>query len=461
MQNKNEIGVYGLGAMGKSIALNIANKGFLVSVYNRNVEGESHIVEDFVSTEAPSNIEGFNNIKEFVLSLEKPRKVLIMITSGSAVDKAICQIMPYMNSNDIIIDGGNSNYLDTKMRVKKYDVRYLGCGVSGGWYGALKGPSMMIGGSNSAWNETKDLFQSIASKRENQSACCHWFGENGAGHFIKMIHNGIEYAMMQSIAESYDVLRKIVPMSNSDISSVFEEWNNKELDSYLMKVSSEVLLIKDKDGCLIDNVIDRSGQKGTGIDFAICSLKYGVPTPTIVESINARFVSSFEYRTDASSTHSYKEAHRSSNVLLEVLFDSVYCSYVIAFFQGMSLIQKVSDDQSWNVDLMEVAAVWEEGCIIKSEIFKDLSKYLESRLSVRMLLKELTKSKVENLSKAISVGMENRVPVPVFSSSLNYYYSTCSNKLPANLIQLQREYFGSHGFEKIGDPGRSCHFYVE
>ena len=461
MQNKNKIGIYGLGAMGRNIALNIADKGFLVSVYNRNIEGEFHIVEDFLSTEAPSNVQGFNNVKEFVLSLEQPRKVLIMITSGSAVDEAICQIMPYMDSNDIIIDGGNSNYLDTKVRVEKYDVRYLGCGISGGWYGALNGPSMMIGGSNSAWNDTRYLFQLIASKRNNQSSCCHWFGENGAGHFIKMIHNGIEYAMMQSIAESYDVLRKIASMSNNDISSVFEEWNNKELNSYLMKVSSEVLLIKDKSGCLIDNVIDRSSQKGTGIDFAICALKYGVPAPTIIESINARFVSSSEYRINTFSMNSYKEAHQSPNVLLEVLFDSVYCSYVIAFFQGMDLVQKVSDDQSWNIDLMDVAAVWEEGCIIKSEIFKDLAKYLESKLSVQMLLEKLTKSKVENLSKAIGIGMENGVPMPVFSSSLNYYYSTCSNKLPANLIQLQREYFGSHGFEKIEAPGRICHFGVD
>jgi len=415
MQNKNKIGIYGLGAMGRNIALNIADKGFLVSVYNRNIEGEFHIVEDFLSTEAPSNVQGFNNVKEFVLSLEQPRKVLIMITSGSAVDEAICQIMPYMDSNDIIIDGGNSNYLDTKVRVEKYDVRYLGCGISGGWYGALNGPSMMIGGSNSAWNETRYLFQLIASKRNN--------------------HN--------------------------DISSVFEEWNNKELNSYLMKVSSEVLLIKDKSGCLIDNVIDRSSQKGTGIDFAICALKYGVPAPTIIESINARFVSSSEYRINTFSMNSYKEAHQSPNVLLEVLFDSVYCSYVIAFFQGMDLVQKVSDDQSWNIDLMDVAAVWEEGCIIKSEIFKDLAKYLESKLSVQMLLEKLTKSKVENLSKAIGIGMENGVPMPVFSSSLNYYYSTCSNKLPANLIQLQREYFGSHGFEKIEAPGRICHFGVD
>ncbi len=462
MQNKSDIGVYGIGAMGKNIALNFASKNFSVSVYNRNTGEESDIVKDFIATENTVHIQGFIDVREFILSLKQPRKVLIMITSGSAVDEVICQIVKYMDSDDIVIDGGNSNYLDTQKRVEKYDIRYLGCGVSGGWYGALNGPSMMLGGSNSAWLEVRDLFQAIASKRDNQTACCNWFGKDGAGHFIKMIHNGIEYAMMQSIAESYDMLRKISFMSNNDISSVFKKWNDKELNSYLMEVSSEILLIKDKDSYLIDNIIDRSSQKGTGIDFAICSLKYGVPTPTIIEAINARFISCSEYRGYASSAYSSNTgSNQNTDFLSEILFDSIFCSYVIAFFQGMSLIQKVSDVNSWDIDLMEVASVWEEGCIIKASIFKELSKYLEPRLSTEILLVKLTKSKIENLSKVANFGMNNGVPTPVLSSSLNYYRSIFSDSLPANLIQLQRESFGSHGFEKVGRPGQLCHFTKE
>jgi 6-phosphogluconate dehydrogenase len=458
MKNNNDIGVYGLGIMGKNIALNIASKNFTVSVYNRNTNEKYDIVKDFISTENTVNIQGFFNIREFVLSLKRPRKILIMVTSGSAVDEVICQIMRHMDSDDIIIDGGNSNYLDTQERVERYNIRYLGCGISGGWSGALNGPSMMLGGSNSAWLEVRNLFQEIASKRENQTACCNWFGKGGSGHFIKMIHNGIEYAMMQSIAEAYDMLRKISSMSNNDISLVFKKWNDKELNSYLMEVSSEVLLIKDKDDCLIDNIIDRSSQKGTGIDFAICSLKYGVSTPTIIEAINARFISRSKYRKQMPSVHSYVKSEQNSNNISKILFDSVFCCYVIAFFQGLSLIQRVSDVNSWGIDLMEVASVWEDGCIIKASIFKKLSEYLDTRSSIEVLLEGLKKSKIKNLSKIVNIAMINRVPAPVFSSSLNYYHSIYAGSLPANLIQLQREEFGSHGFEKVGHPGQMCHF---
>jgi len=455
MQNKKEIGVFGLGAMGRNIALNIAYKGYSVSVYNRTVKGEIDIVKDFTSTEASSNIQGFKKVKEFVLSLKSPRRVLIMITAGGPVDEAIAQIIKYMNPEDIIIDGGNSNYLDTQRRVNECSVRYLGCGVSGGWYGALNGPSMMFGGSNSAWNEVQDLFKSIASKRKDQSSCCDYFGDGGSGHFIKMVHNGIEYAMMQSIAESYDFLKKVALMSNDDIALLFKEWNDKELNSYLMQVSSAVLSVKDQEGSLIDNVVDRSSQKGTGIDFSICSLKYGVATPAIVEATHTRFISFSEYRN--SNNNNQKDTEK-CNDIEKILFDSIYCSYVVSFFQGMSLVQKVSEVDSLDINLSSVASVWEEGCIVKSSIFKEAVEHLEPKLSVKMLLKESMRMKFENLSKAVILGAKNNIPVPIFSSSLNYYNSIIADGLPANLIQLQREYFGSHGFEKVGEMGQLHHF---
>ena len=281
MQSKSNIGVYGLGVMGRNIALNIANKDFRVSVCNREEGEEYNAVQDFINTEKHSNIKGYLNIKEFVLSLERPRKVLIMVTAGTAVDHVVLQLLKHMDHNDIIIDGGNSNYIDTQKRVDKHNIRYLGCGVSGGQYGALNGPSMMLGGSNSAWLEVQNLFKSIASKREDGSPCCYWFGEGGAGHFIKMVHNGIEYAMMQAIAEAYDILRKVLFMSNVDISLLFEKWNNQELNSYLMQASSRVLSIKERQGYLVDGVIDglhsglRDGSRGGVVAGARAGLRAG------------------------------------------------------------------------------------------------------------------------------------------------------------------------------------------
>ena len=245
MKKKSDIGIYGLGVMGKNITLNLIDKGFLVSVYNRSTNKEVDVVNNFVSEINDKSIKGYIDIENFVLSIKKPRKILILVKSGPVVDDTIYQIVQYTDSEDIVIDGGNSNYLDTEKRIKKFDVRYLGVGISGGWYGALHGPSMMFGGSNSAWLDVQYLFQKISSKSENQTTCCDWFGSGGAGHFIKMIHNGIEYAMMQSISESYDVLKKTTTMSNTDISSIFREWDDGDLHSYLMEISSKSLLILD------------------------------------------------------------------------------------------------------------------------------------------------------------------------------------------------------------------------
>ena len=457
MKKKSDIGIYGLGVMGKNITLNLIDKGFLVSVYNRSTNKEVDVVNNFVSEINDKSIKGYIDIENFVLSIKKPRKILILVKSGPVVDDIVYQIVQYTDSEDIVIDGGNSNYLDTEKRINKFDVRYLGLGISGGWYGALHGPSMMFGGSNSAWLDVQYLFQKISSKSENQTTCCDWFGSGGAGHFIKMIHNGIEYAMMQSIAESYDVLKKTTAMSNTDISSIFREWDDGDLHSYLMEISSKSLLIRDGKDYLIDNILDRSSQKGTGIDFAVCSLRYGISTPTIIEAINARFISYSEYRKNNVYQHEGINLYQDPSEISSMLFDSVYCSYIVAIFQGLSLIQKVSEVKSWDIDLMKVISVWEEGCIIKASVFKELCKYLDNGLVVDILFKELTVEKIENLSKVVRLGARNSIPLPVFMSTLNYQYSISSSKLPANLIQLQREYFGSHGLEKLTHPDKLFH----
>ena len=272
-----------------------------------------------------------------------------------------------------------------------------------------------------------------------------------------MIHNGIEYAMMQSISESYDVLKKTTTMSNTDISSIFREWDDGDLHSYLMEISSKSLLIRDGKDYLIDNILDRSSQKGTGIDFAICALRYGISTPTIIEAINARFISYSEYRKNNVYQHEGINLYQDHSEISSMLFDSVYCSYIVAIFQGLSLIQKVSKVKSWDIDLMKVISVWEEGCIIKASVFKELCKYLDNGLVVDILFKELTVEKIQNLSKVVRLGARSSIPLPVFMSTLNYQYSISSSKLPANLIQLQREYFGSHGLEKLTHPDELFH----
>ena len=465
MQNKNDIGIFGLGPMGRNLALNFLDKGFGVSVYNRLEADEKHVVSDFINKNAKTRtLIGFVDLYQFVISLKKPRKILILVKAGKAVESVIEQIIPLMDKEDVIIDGGNSHYADTTQRVhkvSKYGVHYIGCGISGGWYGALHGPSIMFGGAEDGWNKIKELFREIAAKDDDGIPCCDWIGVDGAGHFVKMAHNGIEYAMMQAIAETYDIMHRVLRISNKEISMIFHEWDQDILGSYLMGITAKVLATEDNNGMpLIESVLDRSKQKGTGRDIAICGLEYGVVVSVITEAVNARFLSGSKLRRinvlQDKSDRERKYRADQANVL-QMLFDTIYCTHLIAIVQGAELIKKVSEVQSWNINIQKVFAVWKNGCIIQSAILKDIHDQLNKIVSTDILIQKISGFKLKNFTQTVSLGVQNQIPMHVCSAALAYYLSLTSNNLPANLIQLQREYFGSHGFERKDNPGILYH----
>ena len=466
MENRSDIGVLGLGPMGRNLALNCASKGFCVSVYNWLEAGEEHVVDDFIHNNAQKGVLlGFTDLESFVASLKVPRKILIMVKAGKSVENVIERLIPFMDGEEIIIDGGNSHYEDTSRRVRevgKCGVRYIGCGISGGWHGALHGPSMMPGGAEDGWHDIKDLFRAIAAKDDAGVSCCDWIGPEGAGHFVKMVHNGIEYAQLQIIAEAYDMMRRSLQMPNKEIVSLFQEWNEGIIGSYLMEITGTVLALEESNGKpLIENVLDFARQKGTGKDIAICALKHGVVASTITEAVNARFLSGSEHRrieVSREKTNKSREYQLDKIHVVPKLFDCVYCAQLIAIAQGLELIGKVSEAQSWNLDIQRILAVWGKGCILESGILRDIRVHLKKNSLNNILMEEISGSKLENFTQAVSLGIQSRIPQHVCSAALAYYQALTSPILPANLIQLQREYFGSHGFEKKNNPGTVCHF---
>lgn len=468
---KNDIGIFGLGVMGQNLALNFSNKDFFVSVFNRTSHGEEKILEEFISKKAKNTkINGFKNIEDFIKSLEKPRKIILMVKAGKPVDWVIDKITPLLEKNDIIIDGGNSHFKDTLVRLeklKKCGIRYVGCGISGGSSGALNGPSMMTGGDQTAWEDIKSLFQKVSAKYNHES-CCQWMGKDGAGHFVKMVHNGIEYALMQMIAESYDIQKKILKMSNTEISRNMQQWNETELKSFLMHISSKVLVLKDdEDTFVIDDILDCSSQKGTGKDISISALELGVPLSTINEAVNVRYLSSIKnLRKKFSEVFEEEKVSMNYNKeeILLLLKDALYCSQVIAYSQGLMMIQEASTEFGFNIDLNNVIRTWRRGCIIESSILEELLE-IECNDIPNILLdlniEEKIKLKKENWRKIVVLCIENALPASSITSALCFFDSICSLNMPANLIQAQRDYFGYHGFEKVNSPrGEIYHLEV-
>lgn len=461
----SDIGIYGLGVMGGNLTLNFVNNGFNVSVCNRKSKREIESFSDLIAN-CPNKdkILIFKEIENFVLSLSTPRKIILMVKSGELIDDLINQLIAVIDSGDVIIDCGNSKYCDTNNRyihLKKSRIHYLGCGVSGGWRGALNGPSIMVGGSFEGWELVKDMFYKISAEDKNKEPCCDWLGPEGAGHFVKMIHNGIEYALMQSISEAYDVMRNVLYFSNLEISNIFSEWGKGDLKGYLMNVSEKVLLIRKDKEHLIDFVLDRSKQKGTGKDFVFCALEYGISTPTITEAVNSRFISNSKHRGlfNKNSKPSGKKLNPKLDSVdqISLLHDAVYCSWVSAVVQGIDLLQTVSDKNSWNIDVNKVFSIWKNGCVIQSGLLDNLGLSIQKHGLGPAFIKELS-GKKESLNQSIVLSSEFNIPMPTILSSFSYYTSLSANSLPANLIQLQREYFGSHGYEVYNNPGVIQHF---
>lgn len=461
-QRKSDYGLIGLAVMGENLALNIANHGWQVSVYNRTVPGiEEGVVQRFMEGPAKNkNICGYTDLKDFVLSIERPRKIMMMIRAGKPVDSVINELFPLLSPGDIIIDGGNSNYEDTNRRVVKAEEQgllFVGSGVSGGEEGALHGPSIMPGGSEGAWQHVKPILQSIAAKAEDGTPCCQWVGPQGSGHFVKMIHNGIEYGDMQLISEAYWVMKNMGGMTNEEMADVFDEWNHGKLQSYLIEITAKILRHKDKDGqVLIDHILDAAGQKGTGKWSVINAMNLGMPLGLIGSAVFERSLSS-DKQIRVAAAKLFPRTIRKSDLprktLLDHTFASLYASKLVSYAQGFSVLQKASDEFNWNLDMGSIARMWRGGCIIRSVFLNDIASAYEADEKPRQLLlapyfaKEIGQL-LNGWNSLVANAAIECVPVPAFSSALNYFYSLTSENLPANMIQAQRDFFGAHTFER-------------
>ncbi|BEG98411.1 decarboxylating NADP(+)-dependent phosphogluconate dehydrogenase [Bacteroides sedimenti] len=463
---KSDIGIIGLAVMGENLTLNLESKGWLVSVYNRTVAGvEEGVVDRFTSGRAKDkNIVGFNQLGEFVNSLQAPRKIMMMVRAGTPVDELIEQLIPLLSAGDILIDGGNSNYKDTERRVEQLEKKgfyFIGAGVSGGEEGALNGASIMPGGSVDAWRDVRPILQSIAAKAEDGAPCCEWIGGGGSGHFVKMIHNGIEYGDMQLISEAYFIMKALLESSNDEMADCFSHWNEGKLKSYLIEITSHILKYKDADGSyVIDKILDVAGQKGTGKWTVINALELGMPLNLIATAVFERTISAWkEIRIEAAQAFN-REAPKKTYVTEQLLVEvenSLYASKLVSYAQGFSVLKQASEEFGWMLDLAAIARLWRGGCIIRSAFLNNIAKAFEEDPQLfSLLLAPYFKDEILNAlpywKKLVSVAVREELPVPAVSSALNYFYSLTASWLPANLIQAQRDYFGAHTFERIDLP---------
>lgn len=471
-KNKTDIGLIGLAVMGENLALNMADKGWNVSVYNRTVPGvEEGVVERFIDGRAQGkSIEGYTDIARFVASIAAPRRIMMMVRAGSAVDELMEQLFPYLSPGDILIDGGNSNYEDTNRRVdltEKKGFRFVGAGVSGGEEGALNGASIMPGGSESAWHEVKPILQSIAAKASDGSPCCQWIGPAGSGHFVKMIHNGIEYGDMQLIAEAYWVMKKLLDLNNEQMAQIFSYWNEGKLRSYLIEITANILRHKDKTGeYLIDKILDKAGQKGTGKWSVINAMELGMPLGLIATAVFERSLSAQKTLREAASrqfvSHHSQVVYNKQEMVTDI-YSALYASKLVSYAQGFAVLQRASEAFGWNLDLSSVARIWRGGCIIRSIFLNDIAAAFEAEVKPKhLLLAPYFKDEMQHLlsgwKQLVVQAVKEEIPVPAFSSALNYFYSLTSVKSPANMIQAQRDYFGAHTFERIDElPGQFFH----
>jgi 6-phosphogluconate dehydrogenase len=461
MKNLSDIGLIGLAVMGENLVLNMESKGFQVSVFNRHTQK----VDNFLAGRAKGkNIIGTYSIEELISSLQRPRKVMLMIKAGEAVDEMIDILIPNLEPGDIIIDGGNTHFPDTNRRtafVESKGLLYIGTGVSGGEEGALLGPSIMPGGSKAAWPLVRPIFQAIAAKVEDGSPCCDWVGENGAGHFVKMVHNGIEYGDMQLITEAYQIMRDLLHMSADEMHLIFKEWNEGELDSYLIEITSDILAYKDSDGKpLVDKILDTAGQKGTGKWTGVAALDLGIPLTLIGEAVFSRCLSSEKNeRVAASKILHGPDAKFSGDKIkfINDLKDALYASKIVSYAQGYALMKAAASEYKWNLNYGGIALMWRGGCIIRSAFLGKIKAAFDNNPSLNnLMLDPFFKDKVEKSQdgwrNVVATAVTNGIPVPAISSALGYFDGYRCEKLPANLLQAQRDYFGAHTYERIDKP---------
>jgi len=459
---KQQIGLIGLAVMGENLILNMESHGFSVAVYNRTTSK----VDDFINGRAKGkNIVGTHSIEELVENLESPRKIMLMIKAGKPVDEFIELLIPHLSKGDIIIDGGNSYFPDTIRRTKYLEEKgfyYIGTGVSGGEEGALKGPSIMPGGSPEAWSHVKPIFQAIAAKVADGSPCCEWVGSDGAGHFVKMVHNGIEYGDMQMICEAYSLMANGLGMRPDEMHEVFAEWNEGDLDSYLIEITRDIMAKKDDETGkpMIDVILDTAGQKGTGKWTSEAALDLGIPAMTIAEAVFARAMSAIKEERVAAAKELSGPARKlegDKQEIVDMIRQALYASKICSYAQGFQLMRAAAEEYKWELQFGEIALMWREGCIIRAQFLEKIKAAFDEQPDLsNVLLDSYFKDAIEKNQSAwrqvVALAVRAGIPVPAFSSALAYYDSYRSDRLPANLLQAQRDYFGAHTYERIDKP---------
>ncbi|WP_276421074.1 NADP-dependent phosphogluconate dehydrogenase [Lactococcus garvieae] len=452
-------GVVGMAVMGKNLALNVESRGYTVALFNRTTAK----TEEVVAEHPDKNFVLTKTIEEFVAAIEKPRRIMLMVQAGPATDATIQALLPHLDKGDILIDGGNTHFPDTMRRnaeLADSGINFIGTGVSGGEKGALEGPSIMPGGQKEAYDLIAPIFEQIAGKApQDGKPCVAYMGPNGAGHYVKMVHNGIEYGDMQLIAESYDLLKRVLGLDNAEIQSIFEEWNEGELDSYLIEITKEVLKRKDDqgtDGYIVDKILDKAGNKGTGKWTSQSSLDLGVPLPLITESVFARFISTYkDERVKASSILSGPEVKFSGDKaeIVEKIRQALYFSKITSYAQGFAQLRQASKEYDWDLPYGTIAQIWRAGCIIRAEFLQNITDAFDKDANLENLLLDeyfidITKRYQAAVRDVVSLAVQAGIPVPTFTSAISYYDSYRSANLPANLIQAQRDYFGAHTYER-------------
>ncbi|PKK99170.1 MAG: phosphogluconate dehydrogenase (NADP(+)-dependent, decarboxylating) [Tenericutes bacterium HGW-Tenericutes-2] len=458
---KADIGMIGLAVMGENLVMNMESKGFTVAAFDIDTKR----VKDFETGRAKGkNIVTAYTLKDFVEKIEKPRKVMMMIRAGSPVDSVIEQLIPLLDQGDVIIDGGNSNYPDSIRRTKYVEDKgllFIGTGVSGGEEGALLGPAIMPGGSPKAWPLVKPILQAISATASDGIKCCEWIGENGAGHFVKMVHNGIEYGDIQLITEAYHLMRDLLHMTADEMHEVFKAWNLTELDSYLIQITSEILGFKDTDGSpLVDKILDTAGQKGTGKWTATTSLDEGVPLTLITEAVYARFISSMkEERLIASKVYPRKNEQfvGDKKQFIEDIRKALYAAKIISYTQGYNLMKAAAKTYKWNLNYGSIAMIWREGCIIRSQFLNKIKDAYEKNPNLENMLldgyfENTMKTLTDSWRKVVATSVMHAIPAPAMSAALSYFDGYTCASLPANLLQAQRDFFGAHTYERTDKP---------
>ncbi len=461
MEPRADIAVIGLAVMGQNLILNMNDHGFTVAAYNRTVSK----VDEFLANEAKgTQIIGAHSIEEMVGLLKRPRRVMLMVKAGKPIDEFIDVLMPLLEPGDIIIDGGNSLFEDTARRTKYVESKgllYIGTGVSGGEEGARRGPSIMPGGSPAAWPHVKDIFQAISAKVEDGTPCCDWVGENGAGHYVKMVHNGIEYGDMQLICEAYNLMRTGLGMTADEMHKVFAEWQEGELNSYLIEITRDILAFKDTDGQpMVDKILDTAGQKGTGKWTVMSSQELGIPITLIAEAVYARMISAFKDQRVTASTklrgpNPIIKGDRAK--ILEDIRKALYASKIISYAQGYMLMRAAAEQYKWNLNYGGIALMWRGGCIIRSVFLGKIKEAFERNSKLQNLMLDPFFKKALNGShrawrNVVATAVKKGIPVPTLSTALAFYDGYRCEKLPANLLQAQRDYFGAHTYERLDQP---------